>query len=183
MIDDRRWAEAADEHGRAVRSFVEAMAAVPEASWHTARAAGKWSPAALALHVCQAYEFGRDAVKTGRAMRLKVPAPVAWMSRVLVLPVLLARDRFPGGADAPLEVVPDLQEALRIAQSALSARLEKAAADALDALCQASFSQPALRVTHAYFGPMRPLQTLRLLSAHTRHHTRGLVSAPTMEAV
>jgi hypothetical protein len=174
MSDDRRWAEATDEHARAIAAFIDEMSRVPETGWHTARGPGKWSAAALALHVCQAYEFGRDAVKTGAAMRLKVPAPVAWISRVVVLPILLARDRFPSGADAPPEVVPDLREAERLGREALAARLRGAAVDALDGLQRAAREQPELRVTHAYFGPMPPLQTLRLLSAHTRHHARGL---------
>jgi hypothetical protein len=29
-------------------------------------------------------------------------------------------------------------------------------------------------MVHAYFGRLSPLQTLRLLSAHTRHHTEGM---------
>jgi hypothetical protein len=31
-----------------------------------------------------------------------------------------------------------------------------------------------LRVQHACFGPLTPRATLRLLSAHTRHHARAL---------
>jgi hypothetical protein len=178
MTHDRRWADAADEHARAVGAFVEAMVGVPAVRWHTPRAEGRWSAAALALHVCQAYEFGCDAVKTGTAMRLKVPAPVAWISRVVVLPILLARDRFPSGADAPAEVVPDLREAGQLGPDALAARLRCSAADALEALQRAARETPGLRITHAYFGPMPPLQTLRLLSAHTRHHARGLAAAP-----
>lgn len=178
MTDDRRWAAAADEHARAVEAFVDAMGRVPESTWHAPRAVGKWSPAALALHVCQAYEFGRDAVMTGAAMRLAVPAPMAWISRVVVLPILLARDRFPSGADAPAEVVPDLREAGQLARDALAARLQGAASAALDGLQRAARERPGLRVTHAYFGAMPPLQTLRLLSAHTRHHARGLAAAP-----
>lgn len=174
MTDNRRWADAADEHARAVEAFVDAMAQVPAIRWHTPRAAGKWSAAALALHVCQAYEFGRDAVRTGAAMRLKVPPPVAWISRVVVLPMLLARDRFPRGADAPPEVAPDLREAGRLGRDALAARLRGAAAAALEGLQRAARERPGLRVTHAYFGAMPPLQALRLLSAHTRHHARGL---------
>jgi hypothetical protein len=177
MPDDRRWAQAAAEHARAVGGFVDALSRVPETMWHTPPAEGKWSAAALALHVCQSYEFGCDAVNTGAAMRLKVPAPVAWLSRVVILPILLARDRFPRGAEAPAEVVPDLHEAAQLGRDALAARLHGAAAEALERLQRAARERPALRVTHAYFGAMPPLQTLRLLNAHTRHHARGLPSA------
>jgi hypothetical protein len=33
------------------------------------------------------------------------------------------------------------------------------------------------RVVHAYFGAIAPRRALRLLSAHTRHHARGLEAA------
>ena len=38
-------------------------------------------------------------------------------------------------------------------------------------------SRPTTRITHAYFGPLPCFTTLRLLSAHTRHHVRGAAAA------
>ena len=182
MTDDREGATRSDEHLRAVEGFLAAIAAVPETSWHAPRGSGRWSPAALSLHVCQAYEFGRDAATTGAAMRLKVPAAMAWVSRVAVLPILLALDHFPRGADAPEEVVPNLEEARQLDKPALTTRLRCSSAEAIDALGRAARDQPALRVTHAYFGAMPPLLTLRVLSAHTRHHAKGLAAALTIES-
>lgn len=176
MREDR-WTAAAVEHDEAVRAFLDAMARVPADTWQHPRAAGKWSAAALALHVCRAYEYGREAATTGAAMRLKVPPAAAWVSRVAVLPLLLAFDRFPKGADAPAEVLPDLDEAARSTPALLAARLQATAGETFTLLHDTARTRPLRRVTHAYFGPMSPLTTLRLLSAHTRHHAKGLPGA------
>jgi hypothetical protein len=174
MRDDR-WNAAAVEHDEAVHIFLDAMAGLPSDVWQRPRAPGKWSPAALALHVCRAYEFGREAATTGAVMQLKVPPVAAWVSRVAALPVLLALDRFPKGAEAPGEVVPDLDEAARSTPAQLAARLEATAGEALTSLRDIARTRPSFRCTHAYFGAMPPLTTVRLLSAHTRHHAKGLL--------
>ena len=174
MRDDRRWTAAMAEHETAVRAFMAACERVAPGDWQLSPAPTKWSPAAVVLHVCKAYELGRDAAKGGRSMRLRVSRPFAWFSRTLVLPVILATNRFPRGAAAPIEVVPDAAEARLLMQDASAARLQRAADQAALALREASRERPALRFTHAYFGPLSPQGTLRLLSAHTRHHARGL---------
>lgn len=162
------------EHEIAVRTFLAACQEVTPANWQRAPAPGKWSPAAVVLHVCQAYELGRDAVAGGPGMQLRVAPPVAWFSRTLILPVVLATRRFPQGAAAPAEVVPDAAEARLLLPDAAAARLQRVAEQAAAALRRAAGERPAPRVTHAYFGALNPHATLRLLSAHTRHHARGL---------
>lgn len=39
---------------------------------------------------------------------------------------------------------------------------------------RASGKWTATAVRHAVFGPLTPYQALRMLSAHTRHHTEGM---------
>jgi hypothetical protein len=107
-------------------------------------------------------------------MRLKVSPSAAWMSRMLILPVVLATHRFPRGARSPREVVPDVAEASLLLQDVAVRRLHQAAEQAAEELRRAAARRPAPRVTHAYFGPLAPLATLRLLSAHTVHHARDL---------
>lgn len=177
MRNERRWTAAMGEHETAVRAFIAACERVAPGDWHRSPAPMKWSPAAVALHVCRAYELGRDAAIRGESMRLRVSRSFAWFSRMLVLPVILATNRFPRGAAAPVEVVPDAAEARLLMQDAAVARLQRVAEQAALALREASRERPRLRLTHAYFGPLSPHLTLRLLSAHTRHHARGLVLA------
>lgn len=174
---ERRWAAALAEHEAAVSDFRTQCEAVAPGDWQRAPAPGKWSPAAVALHICRAYELGRDAVDSGASMRLLVAPPVAWFARVVVLPAFLATRRFPRGARAPGEVVPDAEEARALLQGAAIARLERVSGEAAIALRKAAGTRPLPRVRHAYFGPLPPHAALRLLSAHTRHHARGLRAA------
>ena len=169
-----RWESARAEHRSAVAEFLDVLRAVPDDRWHRPPAPGKWTPAAVALHVTVSYELAGDTSAGPPTMRLRVSKRWAWALGHLLLPVMLATGRFPGGAKAPREVVPDMGEVAALSRSDLMSRFERAASAAADSL-QLLSRDPSLRLTHAYFGPLRPLQGLRLLSAHTRHHLRGLV--------
>lgn len=103
-------------------------------------------------------------------MRLRVPPLVAFVSRHTIFPLMLWRKRFPREAPAPSEVRPDLTLSLALAQSELIDRVCLTAEKAVAALQQPDASP----VTHAYFGSLLPYRGLRMLSAHTRHHTIGL---------
>jgi hypothetical protein len=180
----RRVAAARAEHDAVIRAFVSALSAIEPAGWHRPIAAGKWSPSAVALHVTRAYELGRDTAAGAPGMRLRVSPARAWLARQVLLPVLLVTHRFPSGVDAPSEVMPDLAEARDQTAERALARLGRAAAEAEAALVAGAGNPSAPRATHAYFGGLRPLQALRLLSAHTRHHTRALgLIEPTSRAM
>ena len=174
MTSDRRWRAALAEHAAAVDAFVAELARVAPADWTRAPRAGAWSPAEVALHVARSYELGRDAAAGAPAMRMRVTRWQAWLGRVVLLPAMFATGRFPHGAKAPREVRPDAGEAERATAARAVARLRQAADAAATALHLAARARPTLRITHAYFGPLRPLAALRLLGAHTRHHARGL---------
>jgi hypothetical protein len=174
----RRWSAALAEHRSVVRSLIETIGAIEPTDWWREPSAGKWTPAAVVLHVCIAYELGREAARGGPGMRLRVSAPVAWILRSFMLPMIFATKRFPTGAVAPREVRPDTVAAQRLTKNEASSRLERVAADAAEALRAVSEREPGLRFVHAYFGPLAPLTALKLLSAHTRHHTRLLRSNP-----
>ncbi|MGI8402335.1 MAG: DinB family protein [Gemmatimonadaceae bacterium] len=171
MRDERRWTAALAEHETAVSEFIDACGRVPRGDWHRSPAPAKWSPAAVALHVCRAYELGRESAAGGEGMRLRVSSHFARLLRTLVLPVVIATKRFPRGAVAPSELVPDAKEAQRLMPDAAAARLHSVADQAAAALRRARLDRG---FTHAYFGPLSPRTTLRLLSAHTRHHARTL---------
>jgi hypothetical protein len=165
------WENALAEHTAVVRQFTRALEAVPGDRWHTVPDAGMWSAAMLALHVADSYAFGVEAAQGRAAMVRRTPRPVAWFARTVLLPRLLARETFPRGAQAPAEVVPDGARAQAFDQSQMHTHLTAVATRAAEALREA---RPDVRITHAYFGPLRPLAALRLLSAHTRHHADGM---------
>lgn len=173
-VDD--WATSIAEHERVVTAFLALLGQVPPDAWHHRAAAGRWSPAELTLHVCRAYEFGVEAVRHGAGMQMRVPRPLAWFVRTVLLPRMLAAERFPRGAESPDEVRPDAALAARLSIDELTGRLRETAAAARTALQSLAHERPGARITHAYFGPMPPHTTLRLLSAHTRHHAHGLAT-------
>lgn len=159
-----------EEHADVLEDYVRTAQAFSDEAWRRAPAPGRWSAAALTLHVADAYQFGHAAASGGSGMRLRVPALVAFVSRTVVFPVMLWRKRFPREAPAPSEVHPDLDLAHTLTRVAMLHRLRENARQALDTLQRPD----ATRVTHAYFGSLSPYQTVRLLTAHTRHHTTGL---------
>jgi hypothetical protein len=161
-------------HQAAVDDFLAALGGVPDARWSVPPSAGRWSAAALSLHVIDAYGHCLQALDGGRQMRTRLPVWRMWLLRELVLPVMFGLGRFPREAPAPPEVVPDLGAAETLSQAAAQARLTEMAARTIAALESAAVNCPGLRIDHAYFGAMSPRQTLMLLTGHTRHHTEGL---------
>ena len=168
---DRAWVAALEEHDQVLARYLVRLRGVPAERWHEPAAEGKWSPAEVALHLALAYEVGRDACSGGQGMRMRVSPAVAWLSRTVMLPVILRTRTFPRGAPAPREVRPAALDARGMSKEALEARLRLVGADAASALRAAADRTPPPRFVHAYFGRLAPLTTLRLLSAHTRHHT------------
>jgi hypothetical protein len=172
MRSEARWNSAVAAHEAAVRDFVAACERCSADDWQRS-ADGKWSTAAVALHICNAYEVARDAMTRGVGMRMRVSQRYAWFLRNFVLPIILATTRFPR-ARAPREVVPDENETKLLTRDAAMTRLTRVAREASDAFRNAASNESAPRMTHAYFGALDPYTAFRLITAHTRHHTRAL---------
>jgi hypothetical protein len=169
---EARWNAAVARHDAAVREFLAACESCAPDDWYRA-ADGKWSTAAVALHICNTYELGRDAMTRGVGMRLVVSERYAWALRTFVLPWIIATTRFPR-ARAPREVVPGENETKQLTPEAARTRLMRAAREAANAFRGSAASPATPRMTHAYFGSLSPYTALRLLTAHTRHHARAL---------
>lgn len=172
MRSEARWNAAVAKHEAAVRDFLAACEKCPLDEWQRS-ADGKWSTAAVALHICNAYELGRDAMLRGVSMQLVVSKRYAWFLRTFALPLIIATTRFPR-AKAPREVRPNVEETKMLTRDAMRGRLLRASREASDAFRNAAGTSSLPRMTHAYFGDLTPYSVLRLLTAHTRHHTRSL---------
>lgn len=173
MMSDRRWARALDDHDGAIEAYIATIAGIPADAWHREPAPGKWSAATVTLHLVEAYELGCRAVIGGASMRLVVPPWRAWILRKVLLPILIVRGRFPR-ARAPREVRPDLDAAMAWTRADATERLRASAADAATSFRAADRTPERRRFTHAYFGPLSPYLALRMLTAHTQHHTHVL---------
>jgi len=167
-----------EEHERALRSFISACEHIPSEHWHLAPTPEKWSAAQVALHICRAYEIARDSAGGSPGLRMRVTPLRAWALRNVLLPLMLSTGKFPHGVPAPREAKPDLVASEQLSREEAFTRLERVARQAAESLQLAEEQQPSLRLTHPYFGAMTPFAALRLLSAHTMHHARGLGSRP-----
>jgi hypothetical protein len=168
-MTDFEWRAAEAEHERALGALADVLRRVPVDAWQESPAPGKWSAAEVALHVCQSYEFARDAVTKGVTQRMRVTRLMAVLLRTFVLPWSTRRGRLPR-ARSPREVRPDAEAARALDSAAALARLKQSAADAIVALKEADATNASARVVHAYFGAMRPRQAVGMLATHTRHH-------------
>jgi hypothetical protein len=165
------WSGAEQEHDIEVGAFIAAIRETPADRWHHRTDPARWTAAELALHVIAAYELGEGVGRGEPGMALRLPRWRAWLLRTFALPRIFASRRFPQNAPAPREVRPDPEAAAALTPDDAMARLEATAEAARRVLRSAG---PAAGMVHAYFGRLSPLQTLRLLSAHTRHHTLGM---------
>jgi hypothetical protein len=178
MMDERRWTRALAEHREVVARYRAVVEGMPAVVWQRSTAEGKWSPAAVTKHLIQSYELGREGARGQASMQMRTSPLVAWASRTFLLPLIIATRRFPRGATAPREVRPDATEVASLDVVGAMERLTRVADEAAHALHEANTTTPGRRVQHAYFGDMGMYQALRLLSAHTRHHTRQLAQSP-----
>jgi hypothetical protein len=173
-INDTAWAAARAEHDEVVAEFLATIDRFSDERWLRAPRANKWSAATLTDHVSVTYAYGRNAAQTGVGMRLLVPRPLAWAARTFILPRMLRSKRFPRGAEAPAEVQPVLANSIELSRDRAKEELTARAAETLAAFEDAKRNRTSLTITHAYFGPLSLLQTLRMLNAHTRHHAQGM---------
>lgn len=170
---DSSWQRVLAQHDAAVEAFIGTVGRIPDARWHAASAPGTWSPAEEVLHVVLSYEVALRGVRTGAGMRPRVSPTRATLLRWLVLPLILNTSWFPR-ARAPVEIRPTMDgspDGADLAPAALRRRLQERARELRDELPRA---RPGLRFQHAYFGALAPQQAVRMLAAHTRHHTRSV---------
>lgn len=173
-VNEQRWQHALWRNTEAVEAFLTTLARIPSDRWLQEPAPGKWSPATLTLHVTDAYEMGLRALAGGTSMRLRIPRWKAWFYRTALLPQLLRKGEFPR-VRAPREIQPDLAAARVLTRETAMDDLRTKARAAGDAFRTADRSPDTPKLTHAYFGALPPHLALRFLTAHTQHHTKGLV--------
>ena len=168
-LGENDFSEAVALHRAAVAECVTAFAAVPGDAWSRPLGPGRWSPAEIAEHLAIAYEPPLSELSGGPGFSIRVSW---WKRRALrwgFLPEIL-NGGFPAGAPAPREIRPKRAAASpEEASRALSLSAERF----LATLAEARTAR-RVRLTHPYFGKLRPAQTVMLLTSHALHHRRQL---------
>jgi hypothetical protein len=171
-VSDRIHA-ARDEHTRALADLLDRCETLAAGDWNRANAT-QWSAADVVEHLRLSYALVPTSPTDSGGMAVERSAAVAWITRNLVLRAALAMGVFPAGGRAPRAVQPDrVHAATRTREEALGT-LRTEADRAVAILIAAARRRERMTITHAYFGAMSPLLTLRVLTAHTRHHARRL---------
>ncbi|MDQ6885920.1 MAG: DinB family protein [Gemmatimonadota bacterium] len=154
--------------------FLSRAAAVPAARWGAPCAPGKWSPAQEVEHITLSYEIFGAELDGGVGMQPMASKRRQLFLRWMVLPFILRTGKFPGQPRAPREVRPvDDTPGKDVQLNRLRA---------VNEACDQSWriarrERPRHRLSHAYFGMLSLDDALRLMTVHTRHHGRKLVSA------
>ena len=162
--------QAVADHRAAVESVADALRRLDPADWTVPVRPGKWTPAEIAHHLALAYEPPLSELDGGAGYALRIP----WWKRRLLrwkfLGGIVRRGEFPWGAPAPREIRPRPET---LDQGDAVGRLREAAGLLEKRLAEAR-AQRRVRLKHAYFGPLTPRQTLKLLAAHAYHHEKQL---------
>jgi uncharacterized damage-inducible protein DinB len=166
------WPALAGKHSVAIDQFVTIARKLPPAAWGQPLASGKWTPAEVTSHLVESYRILRSELAGGTGMALRLPRLRCWLLRRTLLPGILDRGLFPTGARAPRETRP--REVIADIPSALAALTNQASAFVEELTLRASSGR--IHLTHAYFGPMSPRQSLQLVAVHALHHARQLAA-------
>ena len=168
------FSQAAADHRAAVESVGDALGRIAPSAWRVPTRPGKWTPAEVAHHLALVYEPPLSELSGGPGFALRIP----WWKRRLLrwkfLGSIVRRGEFPWGAPAPREIRP---RADTLDQPLSIGRLREAAALFERRLAEAHAVR-RVRLKHAYFGALTPLQTLKLLAAHAYHHEKQLPGGP-----
>ena len=153
------WERLVADHAGACAEYRNAALAFDADRWIRPIAPGKWSPAEVTSHVSEAYRVLRGELAGAGGMRLLGSRLQRLILRHTVLPRLLAGKPFPAGVRAPRETRP---REIQADQQVALAELDHLVAQFIEELTVRA-ATGTVRLTHAYFGPLAPLATLRLL--------------------
>lgn len=153
----------------AVASFLATARAVPVAAWTQPRAAGKWSPAQITVHVTLAYELS-SRVLNGTWPGPSAPSLLRPVIRFAFLNPILRNGRFRPGGRSPAPFQPPLtSDPIGV----LGARLESAARGVENDFA-AAVRSGRTTLTHPFFGRVDLADYLALQGIHTNHHRMQL---------
>ncbi|HSU14707.1 DinB family protein [Longimicrobium sp.] len=168
--DDPRWDEAVDEHRAALAAFLNAAEAATDEAWSAPWAPGKWTRAQIAEHLALAYEAALHEIRTGEAMRPRLPPWRQKLLRWVLLPHILFHRTFPLRAVSPREIRPP--EATRPRREQL--RRLRELGERFEVELDVARRGGGGGISHPYFGRVGPVKGMRFVAVHIEHHTRQI---------
>src|SRR5689334_10139475 len=157
------WSKALACHASASAAFAAAAEAVEPDAWDLPRAEGKWSPGQIADHLIQTYDVLLREIAGGAGMKVRTRPWLRLLLRITYMPRILRGGWFPARAPAPPEIRPSKEP--REQRSTVA--LFRQRAREFEAAVQEA---PEARITHAYFGPLKPAAGVLFCARHIEHH-------------
>lgn len=165
------WGSRRAEHLQAVERLIADIERLEEAAWLRAPAPEKWCPGQVAEHLVLSYDALLSELAGGRGMRLRGSWWRRFLIRLRYLPMVLNEGRMPSGAPAVREVRPSASPRARAV--VVEALRERAAR--FDRELTRAVEVGGRRLTHPFFGSLRPPQALKFVAVHLEHHRRQIV--------
>ena len=165
------WSEALACHTSASAAFASAAEAVEPTVWDRPRAAGKWSPAQITDHLIQTYDVILREIAGGAGMKVRTRLWLRLLLRLAYMPRILRAGWFPAQAPAPPEIRPSQEPP---DQNSAVALFRQRASEFEAAVQDARTGKPEARITHAYFGALKPVTGVLFCARHIEHHLAQL---------
>lgn len=152
-------------HRRALLDFVDTAEAIDLAAWNVAAREEKWSPAQVTEHLRLSYVAVRSELAGQGGLRIRTKWWQQRLFRLLYLPGILKRGRFPRGVPSIREIRPasgpfDRQQLL--------AAFRDEGERFLDAVGSAPADSAA--ISHPFLGSLSLVEGVRFMTRHVRHH-------------
>jgi hypothetical protein len=160
------WAVLIADHRAALDAFLARVASLEPAIWSSPRAEDKWSPAEVSEHLRLTYSTLLAELQEKGGFRIRTRWWQRQLLRLFYLPGILRTGRMGRLAPAPREIRP--ADAAYDQSSTLDhlRREGHAFLQALGATDLSTFKG----LTHPFFGRLAPLEMLRVVTIHVRHH-------------
>lgn len=159
-------------HRGALDDFVAIAEAIAPADWSSPVQETKWSPAEITEHLRLSYVAVRAELAGKGGLRIRTRWWQQRLFRLLYLPGILNRGRFPRGVPAIREIRPTSGPFER--QQLLAAFREEGERF-LDAAGSAAAG--GATISHPFLGSLSLVEGIRFMTRHVRHHQAQIVPA------
>jgi len=159
-------------HREALQAFVATAEGLTADAWNARRPGDKWSPAQVAEHLRLTYAIVLAELAGRGGFRIRTKWWQQRFFRFLYLPRILERGSFPKGVPATREIRPGDGPFDR---STLLAALQREGEELLQTIDGGDVANPS--VTHPFLGKLGPVDGMRFLTQHLRHHHAQIVAS------
>lgn len=163
--------ETIENHRAAIKEFIRRSEDVPGERWDRPRASGKWAPAQEVAHLVLTYRSYIIELLEGPVVTPDTYPARHVVLRARVLPRILKGNWFPSGGVSPEVTQPGT---VSREKTALLKELSESVNGFESAAMEEAERNPGRYVRHPHFGALNLVDLIKVLTEHTKHHTKNL---------